>query len=474
MRSLFGLYLILLSFSALAQTTASFYHGHSGLTGEVGKFASQSACGQAVCATTTRPIFDVIASNGYTVKCKSSPTSSSASSGSCGLSGTCSSNDPDLTPPSGYGEDDALCSDFCRYSCSAAGDGGATCLNMKPDGALCGMEGDSDDYGEGNNLNGSSDDSGGSGSGTGGGTTGDSGSGGSDGGSGGGGTDSGTGSGGGGGTGGGGSSDGSDGSGDGGSDGGSDGGGGSGSAGGGGSTIGHGGEPCDPTFQLCEEDSQTGGEGEGDSTSGGDGQGTGGEGDCDPEIESCDEGEGGGECDPTTEECGSSAGTCEEPPKCTDSPIQCALLNQSWYSRCGGEVKNQFVCTESFECKGDPLTCAQLMYKQEQFCQTQLTQAQIENPANLANYDPLVDSGLHYLGGDDVAGSVRDVGSAITGLDDSGFGLNRECLSDYTLSVLGASITIPFSSWCALLEIVGGVVLVLAGFLSGRIVLGAI
>jgi len=177
-----------------------------------------------------------------------------------------------------------------------------------------------------------------------------------------------------------------------------------------------------------------------------------------------------GDCDPANGGCSGSSADCSNQPQCTGDPIQCAILNQEWYSRCGGTHSDLGNCESTFECDGDPLLCAQIRFDHRAYCATQPTENQINDPSNLSNFLEGVDDGSDWRGGPDIEGSERDITEVFSDLDDSGLGFDRQCIQDFNISTTYGSIAVPISQWCPYLEIVGWFVIFLAYLHSAYII----
>jgi len=177
----------------------------------------------------------------------------------------------------------------------------------------------------------------------------------------------------------------------------------------------------------------------------------------------------GNQCDPTTGTCTAVSGTCQTPPVCSGSPIQCSLLNQVWYSRCGGTHSDLGNCEEPLECKSDPILCAQLRFDHINYCSTQLTEQQTKDPNNLANFAEGIDDGANY-NGTRGEGNI-DLSEISTQFDTSGLGLDRSCITDIDVDAGFVAFQIPLSQWCSVLQIAGSIV-TLFGFITGVRIVG--
>jgi len=176
-------------------------------------------------------------------------------------------------------------------------------------------------------------------------------------------------------------------------------------------------------------------------------------------------------CSDPNSNCEGKAANCNERPTCNASAIECAHLNQEWYSRCGGEHSDLGDCSQQLECSGDPLLCAQVRYDHVAYCDIQLSDSQRDDPNNLANVIQGIDGGGAYRGGPNVDGSEVDLSAISTDFNQSGFGLNRACIDDYEVTTPLADFNIPLSEWCSFLQLAGYIVLI-AGVLIGIRIVG--
>lgn len=124
---------------------------------------------------------------------------------------------------------------------------------------------------------------------------------------------------------------------------------------------------------------------------------------------------------------GTASGSCSVAPACAGDAIQCAILEQQWYTA----------------------------------CQEPGTEGEILANTGLSAYT-------------DVEGSLASSVGLDTSLDEAGFLTTRECLIDIPVD-LGyfGSYTLAFSQWCPLFSFVGVLVLISAGIASLRIIAGA-
>jgi hypothetical protein len=120
---------------------------------------------------------------------------------------------------------------------------------------------------------------------------------------------------------------------------------------------------------------------------------------------------------------------CDQPPECTGDAIQCAMLTQQWEARCATVDLNG---TEL----GDALSGTD-----SQAASKQRDQSQAEHLIDLPNQ-----------------------------LNQSGF-LARTCPADQTYQIMSATVTIPFSSICGVLEFMGNVALAFSLLGAARVAL---
>jgi hypothetical protein len=147
---------------------------------------------------------------------------------------------------------------------------------------------------------------------------------------------------------------------------------------------------------------------------------------------------------PTDPVCKGATGTavfgdCNTPPVCTGDAIQCAVANQAFQHRCADQKASDAVKDSAQKALGDLI---------------------------IAGNDPLKSS---------MPGNVPtpevNVG---TGLNSDGWMGGGNCFQDFTVSIPGGSITIPFSRLCDMLLALRAVVMLLAGLTSFRILSDAI
>lgn len=125
------------------------------------------------------------------------------------------------------------------------------------------------------------------------------------------------------------------------------------------------------------------------------------------------------------------SGTCLAAPPCTGDSVQCAQLAQIWRTGC-------MQLDRSTQVFGDG------------------------NPAHLPAVDDA--NGL----------PVTEVDLSGAAVDASGWGFGSSCpLHDETYTVAGHAVAVPWSSPCSLLSLLGFAVLLVAGFVSARIITGS-
>lgn len=121
---------------------------------------------------------------------------------------------------------------------------------------------------------------------------------------------------------------------------------------------------------------------------------------------------------------------------------------------------------ETIHCTGDAIQCATLREAAQIQCRQKRTE------------EELLESGLHAVGASAVAGTDLDglptMNSAVqfnvdTQLSQAGFLGGGACFSDKTVTIQGHTITLPFSAACEYLIVFRYVVMIIAGFISFRL-----
>lgn len=174
--------------------------------------------------------------------------------------------------------------------------------------------------------------------------------------------------------------------------------------------------------QYFDDGTVGGSTGEQTGDAAGEGDGTTGQGACDPNTQNCCVGD---ECDDNI----SGGASCDSPPQCTGSPIQCYHSKKLWEVRCAFDAP-------SFD--------------------------EMEDAADFG-----VDAGP-----DGLIPEIDEVD--VTGFFNPG-AASTDCPNDLSFSLvgdLGGSYTIPVSQWCSLLHVIGLLVLAAAGLSAARIFAG--
>lgn len=131
----------------------------------------------------------------------------------------------------------------------------------------------------------------------------------------------------------------------------------------------------------------------------------------------------------------SGGDSCSTPPVCTQDAIQCAILRDTWKNRCNTdyEVGDIEDCSRpDYTCKGDPIACASLKIKRNEFC--------IGKNLDELNAEILLDQAM-----DDLVNSVGNPTTTENGVLSSLFGEDED-ISNMLTDALSAPK--PYSSTC--------------------------
>lgn len=180
-------------------------------------------------------------------------------------------------------------------------------------------------------------------------------------------------------------------------------------------------------------------------------------------------------CDPSVDpECSSrSVGQyqCDSPqPRCTGDSLECAIREESFRQTCGTQVQGDpFDCESTFVCNGDFYECTQIRFENEKTCQFHLTDVQSSDPDSLDVFREGVDDGRSFLGpeGD---GNIISYASLSADLDDTGYGFSRQCITDQVITVNNKQVTLEWSRICPYFDVIAIILMLIAGYISLRII----
>lgn len=143
-------------------------------------------------------------------------------------------------------------------------------------------------------------------------------------------------------------------------------------------------------------------------------------------------------------------GSTDQANFCRDNPTSPMCRTSSWAGS----------CPTTFTCDGDAVQCAQAQAAYLMACDFTKDSPQKTLGVQIASgSDPLADT----LPRPDKA-ETKSIS-----IDSTGF-LGGSCLQDVTVSVMGESITLPFSDLCLFLDAIGLIMLACAGLLCARII----
>lgn len=164
----------------------------------------------------------------------------------------------------------------------------------------------------------------------------------------------------------------------------------------------------------------------------------------------------------------SGGGTCAAAPTCSGDGIQCAQLYQQWRIRCASEGQHTNVagaggsCSTALVCNGDPIQCAQLRETRAARCSA------TQDPDDPQDPDSPSTSGDETASSSDLD-VLRERQIGVADLDDSGW-LARSCpaIPTFNLGPLG-TFSPQFEGWCQLLDVLGGLLMLVAALTALRI-----
>jgi hypothetical protein len=146
-------------------------------------------------------------------------------------------------------------------------------------------------------------------------------------------------------------------------------------------------------------------------------------------------------CDPETETCGDGSveggESCDVPPTCTGDALQCAIIDQSWRTRCVEEL--------------DP--------------------AEMVAAVGLTDADG---DGVEEGNGEGLPGAGDAAIDVMEDFDSGGWLSSRACPASYNVDLgdWGGNISVSLADACWFFQAIGSLVLVLAAYTAARIVVG--
>lgn len=203
------------------------------------------------------------------------------------------------------------------------------------------------------------------------------------------------------------------------------------------------------------------GDGSGDGEGDGDGDGGSGDGDGDGDGNGEGEGEGEGECDPATQQCeeeggGSVSGGCgQSAPACDGDPLQCAVVLNTWATRCyhEGLSVTRNAC-DAFDCKGDAIQCSIARDSWEARCAAKQLEESNQFSDDFQAGITAVQEGQVSAKQDLNVGEFFTLGNHVTG--------TQSCPADMTVPVFGFSADVPLGWLCDYLHIIAAIVKAMA------------
>lgn len=161
-------------------------------------------------------------------------------------------------------------------------------------------------------------------------------------------------------------------------------------------------------------------------------------------------------------------GSTTEKQKETTESISDYCAKNPKASICKTEEAGQWsgACSGGFQCKGDPVQCAQAREVAQLRCAFDVSPDDpLAVSGGLAMNDQLTPSGHPGAPGSGLTVDVMDK------IEESPvFGSSGNCISDRTFSVIGMSLTLPFASMCPYFNMIGNVFLSCCYLVAGFIV----
>lgn len=167
--------------------------------------------------------------------------------------------------------------------------------------------------------------------------------------------------------------------------------------------------------------------------------------------------------------------SCDDiPPSCPTGgdPVQCAILDQTYKTRCEGTISQSPDCDVQFNCSlGNPSLCAIAETNYLNYCSTHISDSDIDMYEEFMNpTDPqqiAIDRGDDYRGGDNVDGSIIDMPSLT--LDQNKFTSSGTMQDQFNMNLSSGNYLLDMEDQYALLDVVGALVILSATFIGFRI-----
>lgn len=163
---------------------------------------------------------------------------------------------------------------------------------------------------------------------------------------------------------------------------------------------------------------------------------------------------------------GTTAGTCDLPPVCTGTPLECAPLQQEWNLQCAITLENEYDCEAAIACQGNPLLCAGLKMEKMAFC-TMYDDEGMDADESLSKFKVGVDDGESFNGDD----NNIELDGLLDNLDLDGLGWGSSCPAPTGLAVIGQQINLSWIPFCTFLGSINPIVLLMALIHAGIILI---
>lgn len=164
--------------------------------------------------------------------------------------------------------------------------------------------------------------------------------------------------------------------------------------------------------------------------------------------------------------------SCNAAPVCDGDAIQCAILKQSWLSRCNSEddISSITSCSGVFTCEGDAIQCARAKLENENYCSLQqyddLTTESVFSDSGLSSIDSL-DNGSAWSSSGATDSIDTEVGSFVSDITSAGGNNTAQCPSATVVNLGGlGEISFSYIGICGLAEMTRPLLILLATFFS--------